>query len=303
MKTSQRLALAGALALTGVLALAGCTSADTSTDRVSGVETAESLAPSYSNDALTQEMAPGSQEGGQESTPQGAGADSAERSQIITGDLYLTAEDPLATADAVEAQVNAAGGRVDSRSETAQIDGNTPRASLWVRIPADALEDTLDAIEALGVLESKTLSNQDVTLQVVDLDARIAVLEGSIERLQELLEDASSTADLVEIETALSERQGELDSLNSQRNYLSDQVQYASIGVDIRSPEDAPEREPDGFVDGIVAGWQAMLAFFAGSIVFFGVIVPWLGLLVALSIVLWIALRIRRRNTTRRGGD
>ncbi|MEX2441725.1 MAG: DUF4349 domain-containing protein, partial [Pontimonas sp.] len=272
MTLLRSIALAGLV----TLALAGCSSTDVNSG---GIETAdrsvESVPPGHTDDMAVEEMesdaytsAPGSQVG-----------PTIERAQIITGDIYLTADDPLVTADAVETEVTAAGGRVDSRSESAETGVNTPRAYLWVRIPTDVLEATLEVVEALGVVESKTLSNQDVTLQVIDLDARIAVLEQSIDRLRDLLGQASTTTDIVEIETALSERQGELDSLNSQRNYLRDQVQYASIGVEIRSPEVAPERDPDGFVDGVVSGWHAMLAFFAGTIVFFGIIVPWLGLL------------------------
>lgn len=296
MTLLRTIALAGFIAL----AAAGCSSTGVNSD---GVETAdqsvESVPPGYTDDMALEE-------GGldaQTSAPASQGAPITDRAQIITGDIYLTADDPLVTADAVETEIIAAGGRVDSRSESAQTDGHSPLAYLWVRIPTDALEPTLEVIEALGVVESKTLSNQDVTLQVVDLDARIAVLEQSIGRLQDLLGQASTTTDIVEIETALSERQGELDSLNSQRNYLRDQVQYASIGVDIRSPEVAPERDPDGFVDGIVAGWQAMLAFFAGTIVFAGVIVPWLGLLAGLGLVIWLIARLRRKSTTRRGGE
>ena len=91
-------------------------------------------------------------------------------------------------------------------------------------------------------------------------------------------------------------RQAELDSLNSQRNYLSDQVQYASIGVQLSSPDVAPEREPGGFLDGIISGWNAMIAFFAGTIVFFGFIVPWVGLLAALAVVVWTVALVRRRR-------
>ena len=274
------------LALTGLIALglSGCTP---SFDRT------ESIEEGYIG---TEEFMPGMMDDAVTSGPMEAGApDVAERSVIITGDVYLTVDDPIAVADSVESLVTDAGGRVDSRSESADIDGENPSAFLWVRIPVDQLEATLEAIEALGTVESQTISNQDVTLQVVDLDARIAVLEQSIERLRALLDDAETTADIVEIETALSERQAELDSLNSQRNYLSDQVQFASIGITLRTPEVAPEREPDGFVDGIVAGWQGMLAFFAGSIVFFGVIVPWLGLLGFIAVVIAVVVWVRRK--------
>ena len=275
------------LGLIGVVSvgLVGCASGEVATEEFApGFDTVEAM-PDMMDESVT-------------SGPMEVGVDQvAERSVIVTGDVYLTVDDPLATADRVEQIVTDAGGRVDSRSEYAAIDNREPSAYLWVRIPVDRLDDTLDLIEALGVVESQSISNQDVTLQVVDLDARIAVLDESIERLRALLADAETTADLVEIETALSERQAELDSLNSQRNYLTDQVQYASIGVDLRSPEVAPEREPDGFVDGIIAGWQGMLAFFAGTIVFLGVIVPWVGALAVVSLIIATVVWLRRRAT------
>lgn len=265
------------------LGLAGCSpSGMTEEGFAPGMDTVESM-PEFFDESVS-------------SAPMETSGVVTERSQIITGDVYLTADDPLAVADEVESIVNEAGGRVDSRSESAAIDGRLPSAYLWVRIPVDALEATLESIESLGIVESTTLNNQDVTLQVVDLDARIAVLEDSIERLRALLAEAQTTAELIEVETALSDRQGELDSLVSQRNYLTDQVQYASIGVDIRTPDVAPEREPEGFIDGIIAGWQGMLAFFAGTVVFFGVLVPWLGLLVAVGAAIGVVVWVRRRR-------
>jgi len=218
-----------------------------------------------------------------------------DRSQIITGDIYLTVESPADAANEVQALVEQAGGRVDSRSEYTNWDTELPSAYLWVRIPVDALEDTLASIEALGTVESKSLNNQDVTLQAIDLDARISVLEESITKLQELQSQAATTAELIEVEAALSERQAELDSLNSQQNYLSDQVQYASIGVDLRSPDVAPERDPGSFFDGIISGWNAMLAFFAGTMVFFGFILPWTGLLLGIGLVSWLIVWATRR--------
>lgn len=272
------------LALLGVLGLSGCVS--------SGVGVSEDMMMSDSVEAMP-DMAV---EESMAADMAGRDAATVERSQIITGDLYLTVDAPLDAADEVQRIVESAGGRVDSRSEYTDWQTELPSAYLWVRIPVDVLEDTLASIEALGVLESKSLNNSDVTLQVVDLDARIGVLESSIEKLRALQDQAATTAELIEVETALSDRQAELDSLNSQRNYLTDQVQYASIGVQLSSPDVAPEREPGGFLDGIISGWNAMIAFFAGTIVFFGFIVPWVGLLAAVAVVVWIVIAVRRRR-------
>jgi len=270
-----------ALALLASLGLSGCAS--------SGDAVSEDMMMSESVTAMPEIAV-------EESMPADMGGRDVaiERSQIITGDLYLTVESPLEAADEVQAVVESAGGRVDSRSEYTDWVTEAPSAYLWVRIPVDALENTLAQIEQMGTLESKSLNNSDVTLQVIDLDARIGVLESSIQKLRDLQDQATTTAELIEVEAALSDRQAELDSLNSQLNYLTDQVQYASIGIQLSSPEVAPERDPGSFLDGIVSGWNAMLAFFAGTIVFFGFIVPWLGLLVGIGIVVWVAVAIRR---------
>ena len=275
------------LALLGVFGLSGCASSGAGvSDDMMTSDSIEAMPEIAVEESMAADMA-------------GRDAVAVERSQIITGDLYLTVDAPLEAADEVQRIVESAGGRVDSRSEYTDWQTELPSAYLWVRIPVDALDDTLASIEALGVLESKSLNNSDVTLQVVDLDARIGVLESSIEKLRALQDQAATTAELIEIETALSDRQAELDSLNSQRNYLTDQVQYASIGVQLSSPDVAPEREPGGFLDGIISGWNAMIAFFAGTIVFFGFIVPWVGLLAGVAVVVWIVVGLTRRRKER----
>lgn len=283
MSLSRRLSL---FALAAVLGLSGCAGADTREE--------------FATDAGFIEPMPGMMV--EESMPMESFGDSSvttERSQIITGDLYLTVDSPSDTAREVSDIVDRAGGRVDSISESTDPLGNRPSAYLWVRIPVEALEATLEQIEALGVVESKSLNNSDVTLQVVDLDARINVLQESITRLEQLLVTAETTADIVEIEMALSSRQAELDSLQSQRNYLTDQIEFASIGIDLRTDEEAPEREAGSFLDGIVSGWNALLAFFAGTVVFFGFVLPWLGLLLAVVLVITVVVWIRRKSRSR----
>ena len=276
--------LASSLLALGLGACAG------QTDRLGaadGVVTEEAL-PEFSEEmvtsgpALTDEM--------------GSASVDTERSLIVTGSVYLTVDDPFVAASEVEDIVVAAGGRVDSRSESADINGDNPQAYLWVRIPADQLDQTLEQIESVGVVESKTLSNQDVTLQRIDLEARVDVLEDAISRLRDLLDTAATTSDIIDIEGALGDRQAELDSLQGQLDYLSDQVDFASLSVELRGPAAAPEREPDGFVDGIVAGWMGMLAFFAGSIVFAGMLVPWIAGLGVIALAIWLVLRLRRRS-------
>lgn len=287
MRLTRRLSL---IAVATLLGLSGCASADRSADLAGEMGFVESMPGMAVEESMPMDSSVGS-------------GVVAERSQIITGDIYLTVDSPNEAAQQVTDIVTAVGGRVDSITENTDPLGGRPSAYLWVRIPVQALDQAVPAIEALGVVESKTLNNVDVTLQVVDLDARIQVLEDAIARLDELLLSAETTAEVIEIETALSERQAELDSLNSQRTYLSDQIQYASLGVDLRTSEEAPEREAGSFLDGIIAGWQSILAFFAGTVVFFGFVLPWLGLLILVALVITAVVWIRRRRRSTPGNS
>lgn len=275
------------VALTSLLAfgLAGCVGAGTPSEQGEpSLVASEELSLDRSEESFVSE-------------PSGMDAQVEFGNSIITsGHLYLTVDDPPAAADSVEQIVSEVGGRVDSRSDVAEIDGEEPSSYLWVRIPAEDLETTLATISELGTVENRSITNQDVSLQVVDLEARIEVLRNSIDRLEALLEEATSTSELVDIETGLSDRQAELESMLSQRNFLTDQVEFASVGIDLRTDEVAPDREPDGFVDGILAGWDGMLAFLAGTVVFFGALVPWVGLIGALVAVIALVAWLRRRN-------
>ncbi|GAB3137258.1 hypothetical protein GCM10027057_15820 [Marisediminicola antarctica] len=237
-------------------------------------------------------------EGSDGGVPGGVSTESADRDVIVLGYLTITAEDPIGAADDAVRIVERAGGRVDSRSEQPGVDGggNGAFAQLVVRIPSGALTETLDEIKALGEVEDVSINSTDVTAQTRDLDARIDALQASVDRLLALLRVATSTTDLIAIETALSERQANLESLQAQRRYLSEQVDLSTITVDFGSKDAAPIDEPEGFVDGLVAGWTALVGFLGAALIAFGVALPWLAAVAVLALVALVIVRSVRRS-------
>ena len=273
-----------ALALSSVLTLAGCA---TSTD--SWEESSVSMGSpdiAYSED-LAVEM---------DMQARSDMSSSAEPDIIRTGYLSLSVDSPADTADQITEVVEAAGGRIASRSDYTPVDYGQPSSYLEARIPYEVLDATVASLQELGDVQEVSLNTVDVSLQKVDLDARIQVLEAAITRLNELLAEAATTSDLISVESALSERQAELDSLQSQRDYLSDQTLFATLSISLITPENATPADPDGFLDGIIRGWESILAFFAGAIVWAGIAVPWLGLLGLVILLGIVVRRIRRRR-------
>ena len=273
-----------ALALSATLVLSGC---QTSTRDMYDDWSVQPSVGMGSDMAVTEQFAPD------------VAAVSGERFDIITGDLYLTVDNTTETADRITVIVTDAGGRVDSRTDYLDAATQSPSSYLWVRIPTTVLDDTMATIQALGQVERVSTGRMDVTLQVIDLGERIQVLNASLERLETLLEQATTTPELIELETAITQRQAERDSLVSQQNYLSDQIQFASISIELRTEGEAPPRDPDSFGGAIVAGWFALVAFASSSVIFVGMALPWLAIAaVIIAPIAWLIARRRKKNRT-----
>jgi Domain of unknown function (DUF4349) len=243
----------------------------------------------------------GGEEPGGDSAGGGSdGEDSdADRSVITTGTMTITADDPLAAATEATRLVERLGGRIDHRSEFAPEGGDAGGAELTLRVPADRLTDAIEQLRELGEVEHVSTSSSDVTREVQDLDARIDALRASHDRLVALLADATDTKVLIEIETALSERQAELESMEAYRRGLTDQVSMSTLELTLQSEEAAPVDRPETFLDGLIAGWNAMVALGSTALVALGAAVPWLVLAGLLALLALGVVRLVRRRTRR----
>jgi hypothetical protein len=223
----------------------------------------------------------------------------ADRQVVTTATASLAVENPAAGAQRVSELVESVGGRVDERTEHAgsgEAGGQGASADLVVRVPADALTGLLADLEDVGEVESVSVSRSDVTARVVDLDARISALQTSVARLQGLMDDAASTEDLLAAEKALSERQEELESLQSQRALLADQVELSTLSLHLEPFGVSPAGGPDGFLDGLGTGWRALVSAVSAVVVVFGVLLPWLVVAALVTAAVLVPIRLARRR-------
>ena len=155
-----------------------------------------------------------------------------QQSIITSGSVSVLVADVAASAAQVRSIVQSAKGQIDAENEYVNPQDEQDRTvNLTIRVPAESFAAVDQQISDLGTVDSRSVSRTDVTIQVVDTDARIAALESSISRLLALVDQAQTTADLIEAENALTARQSELDSLKSQKAYLADQVSMSSMQV------------------------------------------------------------------------
>lgn len=104
-------------------------------------------------------------------------------------------------------------------------------AHLTLRIPSPRLAEALDSLARLGKVAGRSLSEDDVTAQSVDLEARVASFRAARDKLRELLERAATVADAVAAQSELARVQAELDSLEGQLRMLQSSVTLAELTV------------------------------------------------------------------------
>jgi hypothetical protein len=286
----MRRVLFAAAVLAGALGLSGCVAAPMSESDTGGV-TSEEFAPAV--------PAPGmpAPDGPVQDSDGSTGDQSArDREIIMTGQMTVVTDEPTDAADEATEIVESADGRIDSRTERAPTEQNRGSATLVMRIPADRLTAVLEDIEALGDLRETAISSEDVTVVTQDLDARITALQASVDRLLTLMTTATDTSTLIEVEQALSSRQAELESLQSQRRYYSDQVALATVTLNLVSEQEAAPEQPNTFLSGLIAGWDALVGFFGGLLVLAGVLLPWLIVLGVLALLVIFIVRATRRR-------
>lgn len=283
--------------LVAMLALAGCGSAGQG-----GADQADSQREYDDSDVVDMDAAPAEAEDAADGqAPAQSGTDVQAREVITTAEVSVVVPDPVEDANEVVHLAETAGGRVDERSVRAEHSSDDERsdrpasARLTVRIPAADLDAFLTDLEQVGEVGEVSQTSEDVTQAAQDLDARIEALETSTDRLLEIMAEAGDTTDLIAIEEALSQRQAELESLRSQRTYLSDQVAMSTVHISLTAEHD-PVIEASGFTGGLQTGWHALITFVSALLSMSGMLLPWLVVLgIPAAVIVW-GVRRRRGN-------
>ena len=217
------------------------------------------------------------------------------REVVTTGSVDVTVDDPRDVATRFSAWVEQSGGRVDGRTESTDVDGRAS-ASMTVRVPSTRVSTALDELRSYGDVGTVDIQNDDVTAQGQDLDARIKALEISIDRLETILSGAGSSAEVVRAEDALTQRQEQLESLQAQRNALSDRVALSSLHVELVQEGSAASVEPGGFQGGLTQGWNALVDTPNAIVALAGVLLPWLAVAAVLGGLWWAVRRLSGRR-------
>ncbi len=290
-----------ALALS--IALASCGGGSGDTGAAGGAPGVEPGGAQPGSGDAGQEAATGSAPAGSAANRNASGALLQEQKLIQTSDLSVEVTDVTRAVRAAEDTALAAGGRVEfeqTSSGTGDGSGSDDRitsADLGLRVPPDAYERTVRELTSLGRLLSQGRDTKDVTQQFVDVQSRIETQRASLDRVRVLLSRATKIGDVVAIESELSRREADLESLLAQQKALAEQADLGTIKLHLAATGDQPageEKETElGFLAGLRNGWRAFTGFVGVVLLVVGALLPFI---VAGVVVAAVAFPLIRRH-------
>lgn len=253
------------LTLTLLLGLTACGGAAKNTSMVAMEEAAEApMAMAAGADMALKANSTGSTA----SVPQG-------RKWIITVDMHVETDDLEVLQEALSGKIEGMEGYIEDQSVYNGSNYASHRyrnANLTVRIPADRIDSFTEEVSGISNVVSNNLRREDVTLNYVATESKVTALKTEETRLLELLAQAETMADLLEVEARLSDVRYELESYTTQLRTLDNQIDYATIYLYIEevqeyTPVEEPtlwERITEGFADsleGVGESLQDLLVF------------------------------------------
>jgi hypothetical protein len=184
--------------------------------------------------------------------------------------------------------------------------GHRLEGNLTLRVAADRLSEVLNELRQLGEVRSERSAGEDVTVQVVDVEARLRNEQRVEAELLQLLEKRADAPlkEILELRTSIASVRQTIEQLTAQREKLGRLVSLATVLVIIR-PADAPPVTESGlwarFADQIERAASKGLRFLFDTLsailsVLIGGLVWWVLLIVAILVV-----RAHRRRAAKTG--
>jgi hypothetical protein len=276
--------------LIGLAVLTGCSSTQSSTESASAPADQRSDSPAGGGGgAAAKPPAPNQQAPDQQVNQPGL-----DRKLIRTANLELEAPDVVDVtnkARAIASDLGGFAGKEDVRADT---------GTLTLHIPSNQFDKALDQLSKIvpNGVRARSQTAEDVTEQLVDVDSRIATQRTSVNRVRDLLAKAQSISDIVQIETEVTRREADLESLEKRRESLNGQVALSTVTLKVTKGMPAPPPPPatedhSGFVAGVIGGWNAFLSTGGVILAVFGAVLPFLIVLGPLG---YFGLRWWRRR-------
>jgi hypothetical protein len=308
------------LLVLALLGLAGCSAGTDDSRQAAGG--ADAAGPQVADGGTEAVGADAPHEDGLQDPPATAGQALAPGTAKVTGGeggeaplmvrtvtMEVLVDDVLAAAGRARAAAIAVDGWVSSE-DVRPASGDGPAgtagwATLVLRVPSEDLDGVLTGLGELGEVTSSRSSAEDVTAEYRDVEARVATLEASAQRLRDLIEEAGSVESIAGLERELASREADLDGLKARMKALGEDISRSTVTLHLAEDEAALAQAAPatGFLAGLHQGWDAFAASVTVLLTALGAVLPFAVVLALAGVPVLLWRRRSRSSGSRSSGS
>ncbi|RMB63242.1 DUF4349 domain-containing protein [Dokdonia sinensis] len=185
---------------------------------------------------------------------------------IKTGNLRFETQDLQKTYARIMQAIQVSNGYV--QNDQSGKNYNQVYQNITVRVPTENFQRTIDAIaQGVDYFDEKTIKQQDVTEEFVDVTARLKAKNALEDRYLALLAKAKNVKEMLEIERELAQIREEIESAQGRLKYLQNKVSMSTINIAFyKNSVETKTSQSYGskIVNALKSGWNGISTFFLG---------------------------------------
>lgn len=217
---------------------------------------------------------------------------------IYTADLYVQTLDFAESEKALYGLVEAAGGYFENISQDNgsyyASEDSYRYASYTVRVPSDKFRSFIESVSGGMHVVNMSQNAQDVGQMYFDTERRLETLKNKHDRLEKLLSEATNMTDIIELETALSDTEYQIEQYTSDLQRYDSLINYSTVYVSIEKVNEYVQ----GIEDELSFGERFLRSIRRGAANFgmwFEGLINWIGYyaiqLIILAVVIVLCVR------------
>ncbi len=191
------------------------------------------------------------------------------------------------------------GGYVESLSVDTYPD-ESRYSNLTLRIPEENLDSFVNEVSEKSNITSQSKDVEDVTLTYTDLESHKNALRAEEEQLMQLMQQATTIEEIMQIQEKLTDVRYQIESMESQLRTFDNQITYSTLKVNLREVVTFTPESNQSFMDeakqGFIENFALVISFFRTLLL---LIITHIPTLLVLLIIVGIVLLIVRASDKR----
>ena len=223
---------------------------------------------------------------------------------IYSSDVTLETTDFESTTASVMALIDRNGGWLESSSVSGANYNSLAKgakmnrsANYTIRVPNERFDGIMTDLNTLGNVPYSHIYTENVTSQYYDTQARLTTYQAQEKRLIELLDEAQSVSDVIEVENELTEVRYRIESLQTSLRNWDRRVSWSTIYLTVNEVSEYTPEKKISYGKRLANALRYGMEDLGDTFVGFVEVLPVLIFLVLLLIVLILVVKKAVRRT------